>query len=254
MNDGMRAEAVEAVEAELRKALRREAGAAPQEHAPVDAVLSRGREERRRRSETRMGVVMVAGVMAVVVLAVFGNRDPDEQQLPLSASPDAEVTSSALPARPAAPPVRKAAPYESVDIGRGMLLALVPEGKHFYALGENEADLAEQTERARGATSGMLMINTLYPYYTEHRPNGARLVSGVFRTESEPERVEVWIERRDKVHTAQVVRLRDDTSWGAFYVFLPERTGSFEYGVVAYAKDGSVLAAGEGSHTVSGTH
>ncbi|MFF8955900.1 hypothetical protein [Streptomyces sp. NPDC014894] len=233
MKDGRRADSVEALEAELRAMLRREADSAPADRVPVQAVLRKGREARRRRSEARTGLAMAAGVMAVVAVAVFGNGGPAGDALPAD-RPQSGVSLTA----------RKVEPYQAIPIGRGVRLALVPDGEHFYVVNKDEGDITEQIAKSRAKTGGMLEADSVHCSYSPD----AGLVSGVFRTTDEAARIEVWAKDRKRVFAADTVRLKDDTSWGVFYAFVPKSSVSFDYGVVAYGEDGSVLAAGEGSH------
>ncbi|MFF0447470.1 hypothetical protein ACFYT4_13865 [Streptomyces sp. NPDC004609] len=248
----------------LTLALRREADIHPVGPAPVDDVVRRGRSVRRRRiAGAGSAVVAVAALSLAAHLAVPGAGGSATPATPAPPSLGSTSAPSVVPSpgptantnpdasretsptegqKPGLPPsgeqrgVRTVEPYRAVDIGRGVGLALLPEGDQNYVVGSG--DLRADVTEARRAAGDDLPPDSLSGGFHP----GTGLVVGAFRTDTVPALITVrTIEGKE--YRTTLLRLSGDSGWGTYHVFT--ESGGDWYTATAYAADGRVLARGE---------
>ncbi|MDG9702720.1 hypothetical protein QC029_10755 [Streptomyces sp. DH37] len=220
--------------ARLAEAMRREAGALTAGPPPVDAVVREGRRRarRRRRAVTGAAAAAVLACLAAVLL-------PSAQPPPAVPAPAASPEPSG-PSGPSVSVVRVVEPYEPVEIGRGALLGLLPEGRQNYVVAwGGPEDFRESVERARGVVGDSIRPGGLSLGY-QHSPERGTLYTGAFRTDTEPARITVRADGRTR--EAQMVRLPGDPGWGVYHVDAGRSAPDTRATVTAYGPDGTVLA------------
>ncbi|MFE7382449.1 hypothetical protein ACFU9F_19000 [Streptomyces zhihengii] len=212
----------------LRDALRREADTVSGGPAPVDAVLLRGRAARRRRNAALAGAA--AAVVAVLAVVPLAGREAALVPVPVPPATVAPVT-------PRPEPVRTVAPYETVDIGHGRTMALLPDGEQNHVAGHG--DIRDEVDAARDLAGENIRPDSLSGG-RDLDPGRPVMFSGVFRTGEVPAAVEVRIDSGERLR-AGMLRLPGDPDWGTYYAFGPEAAGNQNWTVTAYAADGRVL-------------
>ncbi|MFP8944355.1 hypothetical protein ACLIYM_23350 [Streptomyces fenghuangensis] len=222
--------------ARLAEAMRREAGTLTAGPAPVETLVSEGRRLVRRRRTA-------AGAAAAAVLACLAGGVLLPPLLASSGpAPAAPPAASPVPPAPSATPagVRVVEPYEPVEIGRGALLGLLPEGRQNYVVswGGPEA-FREDVESARGMVGDSIRPGGLSLGHSS-TPEGGVLYTGAFRTETEPARITVTAGGR--TWEAGMVRLSGDPGWGVYHVDAGRAGLGTRATVTAYGPDGTVLA------------
>ncbi|MGY1452206.1 hypothetical protein [Streptomyces sp. SS8] len=149
--------------------------------------------------------------------------------------------------------VRVVEPYEPVEIGRGALMGLLPEGRQNYVVswGGPEA-FRESVESARDMVGDSVRPGGLSLGHSS-TPEGGVLYTGAFRTETEPARITVTAGGR--TWEAGMVRLPGDPGWGVYHVDAGRTGPGTRVTVTAYGPDGTVLArsdAGGGTRGEAG--
>jgi hypothetical protein len=213
----------------LRDALRREADTVPHGSPPVEDVVRRGRTARRRRTAALAGTA--TAVAALLTLGTLGDRSPAQDT-----APPATAAPTTPPEPAPLPEVRTVRPYESVPLGDGYSMALLPEGRQNYVL--KTGDLRDAVEDKRQYAGDSIRPNSVSSGLSSG--DGRPLFWGAFRTDTVPARIEVRLDSGERLPTA-ALRLPGDVDWGTYYAFgdaAHERGG---WTVTAYAGDGSVL-------------
>ncbi|MET7618117.1 hypothetical protein [Streptomyces sp. NPDC005408] len=221
MNDEMR----------IGEALRREADAHPVGQAPVDEVLRRGRTARRRRTAATAGAAVATAALALLAYGGVPGADPAPAPTPPATAGPRPVPSVTCPRAG----MRTVQPYEVVDIGRGVRMALLPEGNQNYVVGLD--DLQKDIDDARQYPGTNILPNSL----SGSGGSDEGLVAGAFRTDEVPARIVVRADEGGEC-SAGVLRLRGEAGWGTYYAFLDASTVAAGYTVTAFAGDGGVLA------------
>lgn len=219
----------------LARALHRAADAFPVSPAPVDEVMLRGRVLSRRR-RTLAGSAWAAALLAATTLGALtgqGTHDGTAPAPPATAMPGPQPTSS--PPRQGAQKVR---PYEQVPIGHGLRMALLPEGRQNYVVGQG--DLTRPIELARTHTGGDGLNLGGISAGTNTVARGV-VFTGAFRTRTAPARVVVQA-GNGTPHEAQLLVLQGDPGWGTYHAFLDGVPQDATITVTALAPDGHVLA------------
>ncbi|MGW1542187.1 hypothetical protein ACWCPM_18460 [Streptomyces sp. NPDC002309] len=213
----------------LGELLREEADRYPTGPAPVDHVVRRGRVARRRRT-----VVAAGAVTAVVALAAVGLTDLAETR---PAPPAATVTTTPRPApSPQHQGLRTVSPYTPVDIGHGRRMALLPEGRQNYVLGDG--DIGAAIEQAKDSVGDSLRPDSLSSGCSLEA--GRLLYFGAFRARTPPSRIELVFD--SGLHrTATALALPGNPGWGTYYAFTDASTVDTDYTVRAYGEDGEML-------------
>ncbi|MEU1281819.1 hypothetical protein [Streptomyces sp. NPDC005805] len=229
----------------LGEALRAEADTVPQGPAPVDEVVRRGRAARTRRRA--LGAAALAGtggalLGVLVLLPVAREAAPGPEPAPAPPASAPEVP---------APPhrgVRTVAPYESVPIGRGWSLALLPEGAQNHVLGQG--NLGAGLAAARGAVGDNIPPESLSGGAQWEDGSATVLYTGAFRSGTLPARITVRTEA-GTVHPAGMLRLPGDPGWGVYHVFADEAAGAGGGEAGAGGSGGSGTGFGTGGWTVT---
>jgi hypothetical protein len=219
----------------LARALHRAADAFPLSPAPVDEVVRRGRVLNRRR-RTLTGGVGAAALLAATTLGVLTGVGTDDAAPPAPAA-------TALPSpQPSDSPPRKGArtvqPYEQVSIGHGLRMALLPEGRQNYVVGQG--DLTRSIELARGHAGGDSLGVGSVSFGSTTVARGV-VCTGAFRTGTAPARVVVQV-GDGTPHEAELLALRGDPGWGTYHAFLDDVPQDATITVTALAADGQALA------------
>ncbi|MDG9702718.1 hypothetical protein [Streptomyces sp. DH37] len=192
---------------------------------------------------------VAAGVAAVALAGLGGTafalqgqgqgHDQDRsRETARSAAPYLQRTGDG--GAPSVSVVRVVEPYEPVEIGRGALLGLLPEGRQNYVVAwGGPEDFRESVERARDMVGDDIRPNTVSGGYTSS-DGGEVMFTGAFRTDTVPGRI--TLETADGTFDAQMVRLPGDPGWGVYH-HDAGRTDALESDVVvtAYAPDGRVI-------------
>ncbi|MGW4030517.1 hypothetical protein ACWEFL_14550 [Streptomyces sp. NPDC004838] len=221
----------------LSRALRREADLYPVGRVPVEEVVRRGRAARRRRTVAGSGVtvVLAALVCLVAYVSYFTAPGPDGEAPP--ASPTTAVPRPVPSVSPEPGSTRIVESYEVVDIGGGVRIALLPEGRQNFVYGEGDllADIDEARRRGGG--------DSIRPESLSAGSGSEwELVVGAFRTRTAP--AVIVVRTADgKEHRAGILRLRGDSGWGVYHAFVGD--GWKDFSVTAYAADGRVLVSGD---------
>ncbi|MFP8964652.1 hypothetical protein ACLIYP_29415 [Streptomyces nanhaiensis] len=225
--------------ARLAEAMRREAGTLIAGPPPVEALVREGRRLARRRRAA-------AGAAAAAVLACLaGGVLLPPLLAPSGPAPAAPQAASPAPSVPSAPSetlpgVRVVEPYEPVEIGQGALLGLLPEGRQNYVVAwGGPEDFRESVEAARGVVGDSLRAGSL-SFGHSSSPGGGVLLTGAYRTETEPARITVTAGGR--TWEAGMVRLPGDPGWGVYHVDAGGTGPGTRATVTAYGPDGTVLA------------
>lgn len=135
--------------------------------------------------------------------------------------------------------VRVVRPYEPVEIGRGALLGLLPEGRQNYVVAwGGPEDFRESVEAAKGMVGDDIRPNTVSGGYSSS--DGEVLFTGAFRTDVVPGRITV--RTADGTFDAQMVRLPGNPGWGVYHLDAG-RTDALSSDVVvtAYTPGGDVI-------------
>lgn len=221
----------------LRDAMRREADDVSGGPAPVDAVVLRGRAARRRRHAALAGAA--AAVVAVLAVVPLAGREVVSVPVPPATVP---------PVTPRPEPVRTVAPYETVDIGHGRTMALLPDGEQNHVAGHG--DISAEVDAARDLGGENIRPDSLSGGQ-DLEPGRPVLFSGVFRTGEFPAAVEVRLDSGERLR-AGMLRLPGDPDWGTYYAFGPESAGKQSWTVTAYAADGRALVETHFDHAAGG--
>ncbi|WP_151770827.1 hypothetical protein [Streptomyces abyssomicinicus] len=219
----------------LAQALHRAADAFPMSPAPVDAVMRRGRVLSRRR-RARAGGAWAAALVAATTLGALtgqGTHDGTAPVPPATAMPSPPPTSS--PPQQGAQRVRA---YEQVPIGHGLRMALLPEGRQSYVVGQG--DLTRPIELARAHAGGDSLNLGGISSGTSTVAQGV-VCTGAFRTRTPPARLVIQV-GNGTPHEAQLLVLQGDPGWGAYHAFLDGVPQDATLTVTALAPDGHVLA------------
>lgn len=195
---------------------------------------------------------VAAGVAAVALVGLGGTafalqgqgqgHDQDRsRETARSAAPYLQRTGDGgAPSGPSVSAVRVVEPYEPVEIGRGALLGLLPEGRQNYVVAwGGPEDFRESVERARGVVGDDIRPGGLSLGY-QQSPERGTLYTGAFRTDTEPARITVRADGR--TWEAQMVRLPGDPGWGVYHVDAGRSAPDTRATVTAYGPDGTVLA------------
>ncbi|MER7051367.1 MULTISPECIES: hypothetical protein [unclassified Streptomyces] len=220
----------------LGELLREEADRIPVGAAPVDDVLRRGRRSARRRRRAAVAAVSTAltAVTAVTALLVLG---PATSSTPAPATPAPPATAPPRPTPSQEQPApRTVRPYRSVEIGHGLSMALLPDGRQNYVVGPG--DISGSVEQAKHGVGDDIRPDTLSS--GKSVDDTYVLYHGAFRMAAPPARITVGPESGPR-RTAAVLRLPDDPGWGTYYAFGDVATADAGFTVTAYDANGDVL-------------
>jgi hypothetical protein len=121
-----------------------------------------------------------------------------------------------------------------VSIGHGLRMALLPEGRQNYVVGQG--DLTRSIELARGHAGGDSLRVGSVSFGTTTVARGV-VCTGAFRTAAAPARVVVQV-GDGTPHEAELLTLRGDPGWGAYHAFLDDVPQDATITVTALAADG----------------
>ncbi|MQS36234.1 hypothetical protein [Streptomyces katsurahamanus] len=217
-------------EALLRVELRREADASPVGWPPIEEVVRRGRRARRRRAATTTGAVVAAA------LAVVGYGAVPELSRARPIAPPATSVPGPAPTMLSPSHVRTVEPDRAFGIGREVRVALMSSGRQSFVVGAEEIESGIAARTGRDDVGENIGANSVSTGYS---PQWG-LVSGAFRTDAVPRRIEVRA-LGGRSYTAALLRLPGDPGWGVYYAFVDLGPRAV-YEVAAYASDGRVQA------------
>ncbi|NYV76023.1 hypothetical protein HW445_17160 [Streptomyces sp. UH6] len=129
-------------------------------------------------------------------------------------------------------------PYEQVPIGHGLRMALLPEGRQNYVVGQG--DLTRPIELARAHAGGDSLAVDGISAGTNTVARGV-VCTGAFRTRTAPARLVIQV-GNGTPHEARMLVLRGDPGWGTYHAFLDGVPQDATLTVTALAPDGHVLA------------
>ncbi|MEU3728367.1 hypothetical protein AB0E81_03005 [Streptomyces sp. NPDC033538] len=220
----------------LGELLREEADRFPLKPAPIDDVLRRGRRSARHRRRAA-AAAMAAGSASVAVVAALlalGPITPTEPD-PATPAPPATAPPRPTPSQEQRAP-RTVRPYQSVDIGHGLSMALLPDGRQNYVVGPG--DISGSVEQAKNDVGANLRPGTLSS--GKNVDDAYVLYHGAFRMAAPPARITVGPGSGPR-RTAAVLRLPDGPGWGAYYAFGEVARADAGFTVTAYDENGDVL-------------
>ncbi|ARQ71040.1 hypothetical protein [Streptomyces marincola] len=226
--------------------LRRAAESVEAGPAPVDEVIRRGRALRARRRAVVTGAG-TAGVLAAVLAAGLAWTQTGAESG--GTAPPAATREAPSPggADDGGGPV-EVRPYERLAINDRFVVGLLPEGEQNYVV-SSPASFDENIEAAKRYSGDNIRPNSLSGGI--HGQDGeAELITGAWRLDGTPSRIEIRPEGQDAGHPATIITPAGDPGWGVYCLdagHLPGFTGGFR--VVAYDANGEMF----GELHVSGT-
>ena len=219
--DGMRVE--EELAVTLTTRLDQAAHSVPVPPPPVATIIRNGRaRRRRRRTATALGAALLVAGGVPLAWTALGSDASRPAVAPVASRPEFSGAARVLQ------------PYEAVDIGAGLQLALRADGYLVGAAGELPRGPQED-----GQPVGDLPEAPTYHFPGYPLPGNRLILVGMLPGAEVPSRVEAtW---QGRTQAADLVTLPGEPGWCAFHVDLGSRVGEGAVSLTVYGADGEVV-------------